>query len=115
MDMRVNAELLIPGVQYTEEADLCTEVSRIARDFEQSFRTDAEQEVVENFLVLQNEWRQATGKCEDDMEVARREQLLLTRSDPAFPSTSLTLWAVPITAGVVGDGTMAAASALIDM
>ena len=62
MDMRVNAELLIPCVQYAEEADLCTEVSRIARDFEQSFRTGAEQEVVENFLVLQNERRQATGE-----------------------------------------------------
>src|SRR5215469_8723892 len=49
------------------------------------------------------------------MKVTRGEELLLTRSDPAFPSTRLTLGAVPIPAGVVGDGAMAAASAFIDM
>src|SRR6516225_4572401 len=49
------------------------------------------------------------------MEVARGQKFLLTRRDPAFPSPGLTLGAMPITAGVVGDGAMAAASALIDM
>jgi len=38
------------------------------------------------------------GQREDDVEVARGEKLLLTRSDPAFSSTRLTLWAVPISA-----------------
>ncbi len=33
MDMRVKFELLIPSVQYAEEADLCAEVSRIACNF----------------------------------------------------------------------------------
>src|SRR5215469_497259 len=49
------------------------------------------------------------------MGVARGEKLLLTRSDPAFPSTCLTFRAVPIAAGVIGDGTMPAASAFIEM
>ena len=34
MDMWVKAEPLTPGMQHAEEADLCTEVSRIASDFE---------------------------------------------------------------------------------
>jgi hypothetical protein len=39
--MRMNFELLAPGVQHTEEADFRTEVFRIARHFEKSFCTDA--------------------------------------------------------------------------
>ena len=50
------------------------------------------------------------------MDVAGREKFSLTCSDPAFPGTGLTLWAVSIAAAVVGDGgTMPAAGAFIEM
>jgi len=50
------------------------------------------------------------------MDVACREKFLLTRSDPPFPSSSLTLRAVPVSAAVIRDGgAMPAAGALIDM
>jgi hypothetical protein len=41
MDMRMNAELLAPGVQHAEETNFRTEVSRIASDFLKCFGTDA--------------------------------------------------------------------------
>src|ERR1700746_793527 len=56
-----------------------------------------------------------TRKREDHMDVARREKLLLTRWEPAIASSCLTLRAVPISARVVGDGAMSAASAFIEM
>ena len=43
MDMRVKPELLIPGVQYAEEADLGTQMRRIASNFQERFRTAAKQ------------------------------------------------------------------------
>src|SRR5258706_13652091 len=98
MDMRMNFEFLAPGVQHAEEANLCAEVSRIASDFEKGFGTGAEQEIVEDLLVLQNQWRQAAGECEDHVQVAGREQFSSTRSDPAFPCSDLTLRAVAIAA-----------------
>ena len=50
------------------------------------------------------------------MNVTGREKFLLTRRDPAFPSSRLTLRAVTVPAAVVGDGgTMPAAGALIEM
>jgi len=53
---------------------------------------------------------------EDDMDVAGREKFSLTCSDPAFPGTGLTLWAVPVPAAVIRDGgTMPATGALIEM
>jgi hypothetical protein len=52
MHMGMNVELLTPGVQHTEEADLCTKVSRITSDFEKCFGTCTEQEIIEDLLVL---------------------------------------------------------------
>jgi hypothetical protein len=45
--MRMNFELLAPGMQHTEEADLCAEVSRVARHFEEGFRTGTKQKIIE--------------------------------------------------------------------
>ena len=53
---------------------------------------------------------------EDDVDVAGREKFSLTCSDPAFPGTGLTLWAVPVPAAVIRDGgAMPAAGALVEM
>src|ERR1700694_4775046 len=49
------------------------------------------------------------------MDVARGEAFLATRLEPTAAGVGLTLWAVPIAAGVVGDGAMSTAGALIDM
>src|SRR5260370_7244817 len=55
-------------------------------------------------------------QCEDHMDVTRREKFSSTCSDPPFPRRSLALRAVPVAAGVVGDGgAMSAAGALIEM
>src|SRR5205807_582619 len=116
MDMRVSFEFLIPSMQHAEEADFCTEVLGIASDFEKCFRTGTEQQIVDDFLVLQSQWSQLRRKCEDHMDVARREKFSLTCGDPAFPGRGLTLRAVSIAAAVIGDGgTMPAAGALIEM
>jgi hypothetical protein len=102
-------------VQHTEETNFRAEVFRIASDFEKCFRAGAKQEIVEDLLVLQDQWRQPVGQCEDDMEVACREKFSPTRSDPPFPSTRLTLGAVAISARIKRDGAMPAAGALIEM
>ncbi len=116
MDMRMNVELLTPGVQHAEEANLRAEVLRITSHFEECFRTGAEQETVEDFLILQHQWGQPMGQCEDHVQIAGREKLSSTRSDPAVPSSDLTLRAVAIAAAVIRDGgTIPATGALIEM
>jgi hypothetical protein len=49
------------------------------------------------------------------MHVLHRKKFPATLLEPTFASARLTLRAVPISAGVVGDGAMSAASALIEM
>src|ERR1700693_6540661 len=100
MDMGMEPELLIPGVQHGEEAEFRAEVPRVASDFENCFCTGAEQQIVDDFLILQSQWRELRRKREDHMDVARREKFSLTCGDPAFAGRGLTLWAVAIGAGV---------------
>jgi hypothetical protein len=61
MGMGVMFEFLIPGVEHTEEADLGAEMLGIASDFEEGFGTGLQQQMVEEFLVLQGERRQFMG------------------------------------------------------
>ena len=42
------------GMQHAEKADFRAEVFRIASDFEKCYCTGAEQQIVDDFFVLQN-------------------------------------------------------------
>ena len=46
---------------------------------------------------------------EDDMKVAGGQQFPLACGKPAFARLALTLGAVPVSAGIIGEGLMAAA------
>ncbi len=116
MHVRVMFEFLIPGVEHTEEADLRAEMSGIASDFEESCGTGLQQEMVQEFLVLQGERRQFVRQGKDNMDIARGEKLLTTRLEPTSTGVGLTLRAVPVAAAVVRDGrTVATVGALIEM
>ena len=52
MDMRMMLELLVPGVEDTEEADLGAQMPGMTSDFEQGLGAGAEQQIVDNLLVL---------------------------------------------------------------
>jgi len=51
--VRVQAKLLIPGMQHAEEADFRAEMFWIASDFQKGFGTGAKQKIVDDLLVLQ--------------------------------------------------------------
>ena len=55
------------------------------------------------------------GHAENQVEIAHREQFLLPGAQPLLACIGLALWAVAVSAGVVRDGLMAAADALIAM
>jgi len=61
MDMGMMFQLLIPTVEYAEEADFGAEMAGIAGDFEQRFSTGAEQEIVDDLLVLQGQRGEPPG------------------------------------------------------
>ena len=61
MDMRMELDFLIPGVQHAEEADLSAEMLGITSHFEQCLGTGLEQEMVQDLFVVQGELHQLMG------------------------------------------------------
>ena len=56
-------------MQDRKEADVGSQVSRISGYREQGLRTGAEQEVIEDLLVLQRPWGELVRQSEDNMAV----------------------------------------------
>jgi hypothetical protein len=115
MDMRVEEEVLCPGVEDGGEADLGSQMFRIGRDGPKSGRDGLEEEVVNDLLVVEGEGAEGVGKCEDDVEVRDRQEFAPPGLEPFGFGQGLTLGAVPVAAGVVGDHLVVAMVAPIEM
>ena len=113
--MRVQLQLLVPGVQHAEEADIGSEVFRIACDFEECCGTGAEQKVVDNPLVLQCQWSQFVRQGEDDMHIGRGQEFARADLNPALARVPLTTRTMPVATRIERDGAMTATRALIDV
>lgn len=98
VNVGVMLQLLIPGVEDAEEADLGAETPVICCDLKQRLRAGAKQQAIDQFFVLQGERRQLMGKREDDMSVRHSKQFGAARGQPAVARLELTLRAVPVTA-----------------
>ena len=68
-------EVLSPGMEHAEQTDVGTQMLRVATDFEQRSGTCAEEQVVEQPLVLEHESRELVRQRKDDMEVGYGQQL----------------------------------------
>jgi len=106
---------LIPGVENAEEPDFGAEMFGITSDLYQGLSTGLEQQTVDEFLVLKCEWCQRMREREDDVNVARGQELFTACLDPAHSGVGLTLGAVPVSTRVVRDGAMPATGTLIQM
>jgi hypothetical protein len=71
-------------------------VARISCYLEQGFRTGAEQEVIEDLLVLQRQWGELVRESEDNMDIGNRQKFTLPSHDPLVASATLTLGAMAI-------------------
>ena len=108
-------EVLTPRVQDAEQSNVSSQVPGVAGDLKECRGTGAEEQVVEQPLVLQHQCGQLMGQSEDDVEVRHGQQLGGTRCQPSGACVALTLGAVPVAARVIGDGLMPAAGASIAM
>src|ERR1035438_599814 len=114
--MRMKLQALSPAMEHAEEADLGTEVSRIAGDLKQGLSTRVKEQVVDEPLVLQCERGQFPRQSEHGMDIASGQQFPLARLEPAPARVALAAWAMPVAARVVGDpGRVSAAGAAVAM
>src|SRR6266700_6557415 len=108
-------QVLSPGVQDADHADLCAQVFAIDSDLQQGLRAGGEQQVVEQTRVLQRQHLEFVGHSEYDMEVTDGQEFAFSGRQPALARLRLTLGAVPVSARVVRDSLMTAARAGIAM
>jgi len=115
MDVGMMLKVLSPGMEHAKKPDLCSQMLRVAGEFEQRLCAGPEEQIVKQPLVLQSESREFVRQGEDDVEVRNWQQLSRPRSHPSGTCVPLASWAVPVPARVVRDGLMTAARALITM
>ena len=96
-------------------ADAGAEVLGIGGDREQRLGRRAEQQVVDDRLVLIGDRGDLGRQREDDVEIADRQQIGLAGGEPIRRRRALTLWAMAIAARVVSDAAVAAILAALDM
>jgi hypothetical protein len=75
----------------------------------------AEQEVIENLLVLQRQWGELVRQGKDNVDIGNRQKFVLPSHNPFVASATLTLGAMAIAATVIRGSAIATARALITM
>ena len=75
-------QVLTPGMQDGDEADLGTQMLRLRRDRAQGLGGGVEQDVVDHGLVLVGDRGDRLGQREDDVEILDRQQLSLPIFQP---------------------------------
>jgi hypothetical protein len=88
---------------------------RIGRYFQQCFCNGTKQQVVQQGRIALTKPVQLVGQGEHYMKVRQPQQLLFPASEPSLACLRLTLRAVPVPAGVEGDGQMTAPGTMIEM
>jgi hypothetical protein len=73
VDVKMMEQVLTPGMQDRKKSNLCSQVTRIAGYLLQSLRTGAEQEVIEDLLVLQRQLGKLVRQGEDHVDIGNRQ------------------------------------------
>jgi len=115
MDVRAAPQRLAPSVQDGEAANPRSEPARIGGQRSHGLEGALEQDCIDGALVVEGDGRDRRGQREHDVEIGRRRQFGLPIGQPLRPRGPLTLRAMPIAAGVVGDARRAAIVAGFDM
>jgi len=101
MDMRVQMEVLPPGVEHHQEADLGTQVLRIPCNREQGLRGSPKKEAVNLSFVLKRYRADLIRESKDHVEILDLQEMRRFLIKPFGSGRSLTFRAMPITARVI--------------
>jgi len=85
---------------------------RVPGKRQERFRSGTKQKPIDSSAVLKGERSELVRERENDVEVLHVEKLLLTGLKPGGTGGTLTLWAMPVTTGVVQADDMTALIAL---
>jgi len=96
MDVRMVGHCRAPAVEHGGGANTSAEVLRIGGDREQRLGSRAEQQVVDDRLVLVGDRSDLGRQRENDVEITDRQQIGLAGRQPILRRRALTLWAMAV-------------------
>jgi hypothetical protein len=99
--MGVKVELLAPGMEHGEPADLCAEMLGVPGDVLKRLGDGAKEEPVEQARVLQRQGTQVVRQGKDPMDVWRVEHLALPGREPRGLGRAMAFGAAPVAARVI--------------
>src|ERR1041385_6302099 len=102
MEVGMVVQVLTPGVQHRDDADLGAEVLGISRNGSQRLGRRPEQDGIDRGFVLERDLGDGRRYREDDMEVRYWQQLGLPGGEPVGARLPLAFRAMAVSAGVVG-------------
>ena len=113
MNMRMQAQVLSPGMQYGYHARFCMQLC--VRKLGYCFPGTGKQQVIKICRLLKKQAIESIRYSKNNMKVWYRKQILLAVFHPCFPLSILALGTMTVTARVVTDADMTALIAFINM
>ena len=108
MQMRMEGELLVPGVENGHAADTGTEVGWIGGHCKQCLVNGTKEDAIKEVAVGEGERDQLVGNSKDHMKIGAGQEFPQSRAHPPGAGGALAERAMPIAAGVPVDLTVAA-------
>ena len=108
VEMRMQSQVLSPGVENAEEADLGSEVLGVGRNLEHGLSAGAKEQIVKQPWIALAERVQLVGQGKDDVEVGDAEQILFAPCQPSLACLGLALGTVAVATGIIGNGLVVA-------
>lgn len=94
---------LTPAVQHRDETDPGTEMFGVGGNDAQRLGGCPEQDVVDDFLVLEGYGCDLGWQREDHVEIRHRQKVACPSLKPVARDRALTLGAMPVAAGIIGN------------
>jgi hypothetical protein len=113
MDMRVQAKVLSPCMQYGNHARFCMQLC--VRELRYSLPYTGKQQVIKICRMLKKQTIQCIRYRKNNMKVWDRQQILLAILNPCFSLSILAFGTMTVTARVVTDADMAALITFVNM
>ena len=82
MQVRMMEQVLAPSMQHAQKADLGAQMGRVSGDGAESLGRGAEQDIVDDTIVLEGDDRDLLRHREDNMEILGVEEFRLAVSEP---------------------------------
>ena len=99
--MRVQVQLLGPGVQHRQHGDGAADVTRIAGEFDDRGGACLHQHAIANTLIGPQHFAQFGGHGDGDVEIRHRQHLRLPVLEPFLDLRSVTLGTTAVVAGMI--------------